>query len=128
MGIKNIEGKKADRMILALLQEPSLEKAAAAVGVTEVTVWRWLRTPAFREKYLAARRDAFSRSLAKLQHASVAAVATLVRIMIDKDAPAASRVRAADCVLTHAASAFELEDIELRLTLLETRQEGVNAN
>ena len=40
-------------------------------------------------------------------------------MMLDKDASASSRVRAADCVLDRAASAFEMEDLDVRLMQLE---------
>jgi hypothetical protein len=43
--------------------------------------------------------------------------------MTDQAAPAASRVRAADSVLDHAAKAIELEDIEARLSELERAAE-----
>ena len=42
-----------------------------------------------------------------------------MKIMVDTNAPAGSRVRAADCVLEHAQSALELEDIQVRLARLE---------
>jgi hypothetical protein len=64
---------------------------------------------------LAMRGQATSR----LQQASGAAVATLVKIMVDPNAPASPRVRAADSVLDHAAKAIEIEDIEARLAALE---------
>ena len=61
--------------------------------------------------------------MARLQQASSAAVTTLLKIMVDQAAPAASRVRAADSVLEHAAKAIELEDIEVRLSDLERAAE-----
>jgi hypothetical protein len=39
--------------------------------------------------------------------------------MVDANAPASTRVRAADSVLDHAAKAIEIEDIEVRVTELE---------
>jgi hypothetical protein len=110
---------RTDRIILALLEHSSLEKAAAALGMSQVTVWRWMQKPEFQEAYRTARREAFSRSLARLQQSSAAAASTLVRIMLDQSAPAASRVRAADCVLGHAARRFELEELEARIQRLE---------
>lgn len=121
---KNIGSGKTDRIVQALLEQPTVEKAALAAGVSEATVWRWLRKPEFRLAFATARRDAFSRSLARLQNASTAAVGTLLRVMVDKDTPAATKVRAADSVLEHAANAFELEDLELRLSRLEAIQEA----
>jgi hypothetical protein len=42
-----------------------------------------------------------------------------MKVMVDATAPAGSRVRAADCVLEHAASALDLEDLQVRLAKLE---------
>jgi hypothetical protein len=39
--------------------------------------------------------------------------------MLDVNAPASTRVRAADSVLDHAKHAIELEDVEARVTGLE---------
>jgi hypothetical protein len=60
-----------------------------------------------------------SRAVARLQQASNAAVATLLRVMTDREAPAASRVRAADVVLQSALRGMEIEDIEARVSALE---------
>lgn len=61
----------------------------------------------------------FSQSIARLQHASSAAVSTLIKVMVDPATPASAKVRAANCVLDHTAKAIELEDIEGRLAELE---------
>ena len=74
---------KADQIMVALLEHGSIEKASAALGVSDVTVWRWLQRPEFQEAYRRARREAFSRSVARLQHASSAAVSTSERIGIE---------------------------------------------
>ena len=104
------------QLILALLQQPSLEKAAASIGISTVTAWRISKTREFKEEYRNARWEAFSQSLARLQQASGAAVSALLKVMIDKTTPAASRVRAADRVLDHASRATALEDIEARIS------------
>jgi hypothetical protein len=64
-------------------------------------------------------------SVARLQQASRAAASTLLKIMLDQNTPASTRVRAADSVLDHAAKAIELEDIESRITVLEEAAERV---
>jgi hypothetical protein len=111
--------RQREQLILALLNQPGLEKAATAVGISPTTAWRISKTPEFKEAYREARREAFSQSLGRLQQAAAAATSTLMRIMVDATAPAGSRVRAADCVLQHAASALEMEDIQVRLARLE---------
>jgi len=106
------KNRRQDQFIVALLEHPTLEKAAAAVGVSDVTLWRCLKKPEFAEAYRMARREAFSQSVARLQHASNAAVGTLLRVMTDREAPPASRVRATDVVLQTSLPGMEIEDIK----------------
>jgi hypothetical protein len=120
-------GHKKEEAIAALLAHRSLEDAARAVGISTKTLLRWLKEPQFDAAYRKARRAAFSQSVARLQQASGAAVSTLLKIMVDPNAPASTRVRAADSVLDHGAKAIEIEDIEVRVAELE-RAAGEAAN
>ena len=115
---------KQEVAIAALLTHRSLEEAARAVGIATKTLLRWLKEPAFDAAYRKARRTAFSQSVARLQQASGAAVTTLLKIMVDPNAPASTRVRAADSVLDHGAKAIEIEDIEVRVSELERAAEA----
>jgi hypothetical protein len=110
--------RQREQLILALLQQPSMEKAAS-IGISSVTAWRISKTAEFKVEYRKARAETYSQTVARLQQASGAAVSTLLKVMVDKTTPPASRVRAADCVLDRAAKAMELEDIEARLAELE---------
>ena len=112
-------GRKKEEAIAALLSQRNIEEAARFVNIGTKTLLRWLQLPEFDKAYREARRAAFSQSIARLQQASSAAAATLLKIMVDPTAPAASRIRAADSVLGHAAKAIEIEDIEARVSELE---------
>ena len=46
--------------------------------------------------------------------------------MLDPNAPAAVRLRAADLVFTHGAKAIAIEDIAARVEVLERAAEGKN--
>ena len=111
--------RQREQLILALLQQPGLERAAASIGISTVTAWRVSKTVEFQDEYRRARREAFSQAIARMQQASGAAVSTLIKVMADKDAPPASRVRAADCLLDRATKAIELEDVDARVAELE---------
>jgi hypothetical protein len=119
---KPISAKRMEQAIVALLENSSVEKAASAIGISSTTLWRWMQQDAFEEAYLKARRKAVSQSLARLQHASSAAVTALLRILLDTSSAAYSRVRAADCILERAIEALEIEDLEFRLRRLESQQ------
>ena len=112
-------GRKKEETIAALLSQRNVEEAARFVNIGTKTLLRWLQLPEFERAYREARRAAFAQSIARLQQASSAAVATLLKIMVDPSAPASRRIKAADSVLGHAAKAIEIEDIEVRVTELE---------
>ena len=112
-------GRKQEEAIAALLSQRNVDEAARSAGIGARTLWRWLQIAEFQAAYREARRAAYSQSMARLQQASGAAVSTLLKVMVDPNAPASTRVRAADSVLDHAAQAIELEDIEVRVSELE---------
>jgi hypothetical protein len=112
-------GRKKEQAIAALLTHRNLEDAARATGVVPNTLLRWMKEPEFDAAYREARRLAYGQSIGRLQQAASAAVSTLLKIMVDPNAPASTRVRAAESVLDHGAKAIELEDIEVRIAALE---------
>jgi len=116
-------GRKKEEAIAALLNQRNVEDAAKAVGITASTLIRWMQIPEFAAAYREARRAAFGQAIARLQQASTAAVSTLLKIMVDTNAPASVRVRAADSVLDHSRQAIEIEDVEVRVAALEQAAE-----
>lgn len=111
--------RKKEEAIAALLSQRNTEDAARAVGIGLATLLRWMRLSEFQIAYREARRDAVSQATARLQQATGAASSTVLKIMLDSNAPAAVRLRAAESVLNHAAKSIEVEDIEVRLSRLE---------
>lgn len=117
-------GRRKEAAIIGLLLEPSFEKAAKRAGISESTLWRWLRTDDFQTAYREARRETVSQAIGALQKASSEAVEALREIMQDKEAPATARVSAARSILEFAIKGMEIEDILARLEALEN--EGGN--
>jgi hypothetical protein len=116
-------GRKKEEAIAALLTQRNVEESAKSIGISTQTLVRWMKVPEFQTSYREARRAAFGQSIARLQQASSAAVSTLLKIMVDTNAPASTRVRAADSVLDHAKQAIEIEDVEVRVAALEQAAE-----
>ena len=112
------------RAIAALLTQRNIEEAAKSIGIGSNTLLRWMKEPEFQQAYRDARRQAFGQSIARLQQATGAAATTLLKIMVDQNAPASTRVRAADSIFNHAAKAIEIEDIEARVSELERAAEA----
>jgi transposase-like protein len=116
-------GRKKEEAIAALLTQRNVEEAARAAGIGTQTLIRWQRLPEFQTAYREAKRAAFGQALARLQQGSTAAATTMLKIMVDSGAPASTRLRAADCVFSHAKRAIEFEDIEARVAALEQASE-----
>src|ERR1700687_4627392 len=116
-------GRKQEEAVAALLSQRNVEDAARVAGIGTRTLLRWLKLPEFQAAYRQARREAFGQSIARLQQASSAAVSTLLKIMVDQNAPASTRLRAADSVLDHAANATDVDDFEGRISDLERAAE-----
>jgi transposase-like protein len=120
-------GRRKEAAIVELLSQRNVEEAARTAGIGARTLYRWMKEPDFDAAYRTARRAAFSQSAARLQQMCSAAVTTLGKIMVDPNSPVASRVRAADSVLDHAAKSIELEDIEVRVSELERAAEAAKS-
>jgi hypothetical protein len=115
-------GRKKGEAIVALLTMRSVEEAARTCNTPARTLYRWLQESEFDKAYRAAKRKSFGQAIARLQHGANAAATTLLKVMVDAETPASTKVRAAECVLNHAAKAIEIEDIESRWRLWSKRQ------
>ena len=111
--------RKMEAAVAALFTQRNHEEAARAVGIGTATLLRWQKEPEFQKAYRAARRAAHGQAIARLQQATSAAVSTLLKVMVDTNTPASTKVRAADSVLNHSAKAIEIEDVEVRVAALE---------
>jgi len=117
-------GRKQEDAIAALLSQRNIDEAASAAGVGTRTLLRWLKEPEFEAAYRTARRQAYGQSISRLQQGSTAAATTLLKVMVDPATPPSTRVRAAEAVLSQAAKAIEIEDIDARVRALEKATEA----
>ena len=121
-------GRKQEEAIAALLTHRTVEEAAGAVKIAPKTLLRWLEIPAFKAKYLKARREGVYQAVARMQHATGAASVTILKLMTDPNVPPPVRLRAAECVFDRAIKGIELEDIDTRVTELERAAEENKSN
>jgi hypothetical protein len=120
-------GRKKEAAIAALLTQRNTEEAARVANVGLRTLYRWQKDPEFDAAYRAARRAAFGQTTARLQQGSSAAATILMKLMLDANTPASTRVRAAEIIVIHASKAIEIEDVEARVADLEKATERQNA-
>ena len=110
--------REQEQFIAALLNCPTVEAAAEAVGIGNVTATQWREDSAFAEQYREATREAMREAAALLQGAAREAVGTLRAVQSEGESEAA-RVSAARTILEMAVKAADLEDVQQRLDSLE---------
>lgn len=110
-----------ERAVRALLEQPTMERAAAAAGVSEAQLDAWLGQTSFWNAYRRGREDLVDRASRMAQSYSPAAVQTMARIMVDEKAAAANRIAAAQAILRIAREGIDVErgirDEAVRLSL-----------
>jgi hypothetical protein len=111
--------QKQQQAIVALLANRTVDDAARACNIPARTMYRWLKEANFEAAYRAAKRAAFGQGIARLHHMASAAVSTLGKVMLDAGTPPATKVRAADTILSHTIKVQEMEEIEARIAELE---------
>lgn len=113
MSKRRLDLDQMDLAIIALVQYRNLKKAAAAVGVHPVTLWRWLKLPHFRQQLHHAQAQVYSAAIAHLQQAATFAADALVSLLKEETTPASSRIKVAEFILEQGRKTFALEEIEV---------------
>jgi hypothetical protein len=109
--------RKKEQAIAALLAKPTVQEAAAEVGISVRTLCDWLRNPAFERAYAQARKSLLERTVAHLLTISTKAVQALERnLHCGEPGP---EIRAAVVILDHAWKGSEVLDLARRLEELE---------
>ena len=113
--------RKQEQAILALLTHPTIPAAAAACGVADKTLWRWMQVPAFRDHYRLARRQVLEGAIGTLQQAATEA-ATALRGLLKAESEMV-RLGACRAILEQAIKGADLLDLQERIAALEAHQE-----
>lgn len=110
-------GTRRTRVLQDLLVGNSIRGAAKNAGLSHVTIYRWLKEPAFAAALAAARRDAFFLAKDLLKVLSENSVAVLARMLKSKDE--AQRRMAAIAILDRGFKVVDGEDLEARIAEVE---------
>jgi AcrR family transcriptional regulator len=113
-----------EKALAALLESSSITDAAKSCGLSQETLYRYLREKEFVADYRNARRQVVENSITQLQQASGEAVEALRR-NLSCSYPQAE-IRAAQIILDNALKGVELVDILERLEQIENAVEAEN--
>jgi hypothetical protein len=107
------------RAIRGLMVKQNIATAALYSKVGESTLYRWLGDSDFRGALVEAEAAALDNATRRLVTLSDAAISVVTQLMLDRAAPPAVRLRAAEVALNHMLHLTNLRNIEARIRALE---------
>jgi len=108
------------RAIKALMEYPTIDQVAEAIGVNPRTVFRWLDDPGFKVELSQAEGRSLDKIARRLLMLGNKAIDAIEDIIDDPDQPGATNKRlSAQAILDQVVKLRELRNIEARLADLE---------
>jgi hypothetical protein len=114
--------RKWEAAIAALLEQPTVEKAAEKAGVAYSTLKGWVKLAEFQAAYRDARRQLVEHAIGKVQRTAGGAVRTLKRLLRCGHAP--TEKGAAIALLDYSLRGVEVGDLLERVEELERLAKG----
>jgi hypothetical protein len=96
-----------------------LKDVGSAVGVSEQTIFRWLKLPEFQAELRELKRIVIERSLGKLQNLNDKSIQTLERLLNCGNYP--TECRAAVAILTKNHESIDFFEYSERLRRIEAK-------
>jgi hypothetical protein len=106
-----------EKVLVALLETPSIRDAAKSSGVSEATIYNFLRDSEFKTAYRNARRQTVETAIAQMQNSASEAVERLKELQYCENPAVAARC--AQIIFENSIKGMETLDILERLEVLE---------
>lgn len=106
-------------IIAGLLANTTVRATAQATGISEATIYKYLKDEAFKQEYEDRRRAMLEDNCHTLQANMNKAINELVEIIDNKATSPQVRLNAIDMLLRHTYKQTEMVDILARLDALE---------
>jgi hypothetical protein len=106
-----------EKVLVALLETPSIRDAAKSSGISEATIYNFLRDSEFKTAYREARRQTVETAIAQMQNSASEAVERLKELQYCENPAVAARC--AQIIFENSIKGMETLDILDRLETLE---------
>lgn len=110
---------KKELAITALLTANSVEQAAEMVGISDSSIYRWMKDRDFQKEYREARQACIVQAVSRLASLNMKAVNTIETLLDDELVPPHTKLLAAKTVLELSFKGMETLDLVLRIEELE---------
>jgi AcrR family transcriptional regulator len=110
-----------EKVLVALLETPSIRDAAKSSGIGEATIYSYLKDKEFSADYRNARRQTVETAIAQMQSAASEAVERLKELQYCENPAVAARC--AQIIFESSVKGLETFDVLARLEVLENAVE-----
>jgi hypothetical protein len=110
---------KQEQLIPILASGIHINAAAAQVGISERTAYRWMKLERFQQALHQARQKVFNEALEQLRDGVEDAIKVLKNVMMDAETPAATRVRACQIWIEQAVALYKDDELEAKFAAIE---------
>ena len=117
---------KQQKVLAALLSEPTQKAASARTGVSERQIREYLSKPEFQEAYRQALSELVEQASIQARRGYAPALDALQEIVSDPGQPPAARISAARSLLEYGLKLTEQADILVKLDELEKWRDGIS--
>lgn len=117
---------KQQKVLAALLREPTQKAAAASTGVSDRQIREYLSKPEFQEAYRQALSQLVLEASFQARRGYAQALDALREIVTDTGQPPAARISAARSLLEYGLKLTEQADILVKLDELEKWRDGIS--
>lgn len=123
------KAERQQKALEALITYPTVREAAKQSGLSETSLYRYLRDDSeFKEAYREKKREIMRGTSNMIQQTAQTAIQTLIDVMQDFEAPAASRVSAAKAILDMSYATHRDEDVYNEIEELREMVELIKQN
>jgi AcrR family transcriptional regulator len=110
-----------EKVLIALVETPSIREAAKTSGIGEATIYRYLQDKEFVSDYREARRQTVESAISRMQNAAGDAVERLKELQYCENPAVAARC--AQIIYENSVKGMEITDILERLEKIEDEHE-----
>jgi len=121
--------QKQELAIHSLLTSDSIKEASSKIGVSEVTLYRWLKDESFQAEYKFAKKQIVDQAISSLTSISSLAVSQIHDLLLNSKSDHV-KLQACRLILDYSLQKVEIEDLLTKIELIEkdSLKKGERAN
>jgi len=112
---------KQEQAIHALLTSDSIKEASSKIGVSEVTLHKWLKLESFQLEYRAVKKEIVNQAVSSLTSISSLAVSQIHHLLLNSKSDHI-KLQACKLVLDYCLHKVEIEELLTKIETLEAKK------